>query len=369
MVKLLLLLALTLKCFSAYDNNVGAPIPQPGPQTFLTGGGCASIPGVGSPILMIANAHKFIEDNLKIQNSYSNVRYVHYAESTTSVGMAKTNYKLAFAITDFNGVKYIAVDLDQSPFGIGSTKINKFLMTGDAARVKQFIDVNFNTRNTISCGDMKFVYSSYGNDPTAKHDYLFPGRNQNSAGLAVLNNLGSKGGDKSSDPKMGDSMNDKQKNCSTANAVFTENFFGAKTGTTPVPMMDCHPTKQTVASIIVGCSNNVVSSLQLSFNNVGDNGTHMSTFAGNPATPVSATTTIDLRAVNKITFTSFSTPATLMIKTLDDKNNVLTSFTCGTGMTGQKMHTILTADFLGFIDVEGSATGISFFDLVFYQPS
>ena len=28
------------------------------PQTILTGGGCASIPGVGSPILMINNAHR-----------------------------------------------------------------------------------------------------------------------------------------------------------------------------------------------------------------------------------------------------------------------------------------------------------------------
>jgi len=38
--------------------------PVANAQTILTGGGCATIPNVGSPILMISNVHKFIEDAL-----------------------------------------------------------------------------------------------------------------------------------------------------------------------------------------------------------------------------------------------------------------------------------------------------------------
>lgn len=360
-----LLMILTFMLYSLCMVNA-----QAAGQSFLTGGGCASIPGVGSPILMISNAHKFIEDNFKIQNTYSTVKYIYYLKTMSSVVEMTTNYKLVFALTDYVGTKYIAVDLDQTPFGIGSTKINKFLMTPDAARVRQFIDVNFHTKMSYSCGDMKYVYSSFGNDPTSNHDYLFPGRNQNSAKLSMLNELGNSSAGASGSMPNGASPsngNKGEKTCVTANFISTTDFFGVKTATTPMDMVSCHPKKPAVAQIVVSCNNNVLSSLQLSFNNINDEGTTMSPFAGNPATPANTITYIDLKAAFRIVFTSYSTPSTLNIKTYDANNTMMKEFNCGTGTATPKTQIILVAEFLGYGDIYSSANGIDAYDLVSYK--
>lgn len=352
MTKLLLLLALALHTSLAHKETG---------QTFLTGGGCATIPGCGSPILMIANAHKFIEDNLKIQNTYSNVRYIHYVKTPSPGGEMMTNYKLVFSLTDYVGTKYIAIDMDQSPFGIGSTKINRFLMTPDPARIRQYIDINFNNKTSYSCGDMKFVYSSFGNDPTTKMEYLYPGRNQNSAGLAVLNNLSSNPADEAN--------NEKKKTCATSNFLSTTNFYGTPTASTPVDLISCHPTKQSCSMILISCINNAISSLQLAFNNIGDNGTNMSQFCGNPSTPASAIVQIDLKNAFKLQCTSATSPPTMTIKTFDKHDKMLQQFTCGTGTTAPKTHMIYTADFLGCTDVHSSATGVEACDIATYSAA
>mgnify|MGYP006978833303 CR=1 FL=1 len=362
MMKILMLLALTHHALCQTGVSGG--------QTFLTGGGCATIPGVGSPILMIANAHKFIEDNFKIQNTYSNVKYIHYSKTTSLTDNMVINYKLVFALTDYNGTKYIAVDLDQSPFGIGSTKINKFLMTPDAARIRQFIDVHFHTKNSYSCGDMKYVYSSFGNNPSSTHDYLFPGRNQNSAGLAVLSELGNQAAGSSASAPVGNSPSgagNSSRVCVTANFISTTDFFGVRTATTPIDIVSCHPKKPAVAQILVSCNNNVVSSLQLSFNNINDEGTTMSQFVGNPTTPANSITYLELRAAFRIVFTSNASPSSLNIKTYDDKNTIIQEFNCGTGTTTPKTQIVLVTDFLGYGDVYSSANGVDGFDLVSYK--
>lgn len=359
-MNILLIAALWLQALNAGDhpnNKTSIPHDQPGGQTFLTGGGCASIPGVGSPILMISNAHKFIEDNLKIQNSYSTIKYIHFVKVTTTTGNILTNYKIAFSLTDFNGTKFIAVDIDQSPFGIGSTKINRFLMTPDANRVRQFIDINFNTRATFSCGDLKFVYSSFGNDPTAQHGYLFPGRNQNSTGLAVLNNLNS---------TEGKPVGKGDKTCVTANYIATTNFFGATTATTPTDMISCNPKGPSVAMIVIACSNNAVVAIQLFFTNLNDSGTTMSPFAGNPTAPINTLIPIDLKGAEKISMTSTSTPASLNIKTMDKNNTVMQDVTCGAGVGTPKTNVMMVSDFLGFGDIYSSPTSIDALDLVTY---
>jgi len=341
--------------------GISALVAQPGVQntnqTFLTGGGCAAIPGVGSPILMVANAHKFIEDALKINNNNTVVKYLSFLSSTVSnptTLSSVTNYKLVFSIADYNGTKYIGVDFDVSPFGIGSTKINRFLMSNDVARVRQLIDPTFVNRATLSCGDLKFVYSSFGNDPTSNLPYAFPGRNQNSAGLNVLNNLQSNNGSGGAANRV----------CVSANFQQTTGFFGTAIAVTPVDSVNCLPNENAVAQIRVGCIANTLTSLQLAFNNLADNGTTLGNFFGNPTTPASAITTIDLSNAARVVFTRNTTPNTLRIQTLDANGAPLVTYACGTGVAGTETQILSTSEFLGFGDVFSNALGVAAFDLV-----
>lgn len=331
-------------------------------QTFLTGGGCAAIPGIGSPILMIANAHKYIEDALNIKNAYTSVRYIFFLKTPDPNTAQINNYKLMFSITDYNGTKYIAVDLNQSPFGIGSTKINKFMMTADPNRLKQFFNPNVDIKNTLSCGDLKFVYSSFGNDPTADLDYPFPGRNQNTTGLAILDQLRSNG---STVP--GGSSNP-GRTCSTAHYSSTNNFFGTQTGTTPREIINCCPNEDAIATMRIGCGANSWNAVQLGFNNCNDNGITDSVYIGNPNTQSNTFTTFSLGNAEKITFQSFTGPASIIITTYDANNNQLQTLTCGNGNGNPQTRTILVEDFLGFSKIYSNGNNIQGLDLTEYIP-
>ena len=345
-------------------NNTGAAAATG--QTFLTGGGCAVIPGVGSPILMISNAHKFIEDALNIKNTYTNVKYVHFLKSSPSNDPNVSNYRLVFSLTDYNGTKYIAVDLDQSPFGIGSTKINKFLMTSDVARIRQFIDPTFTNRVSFTCGDLKYVYSSYGNDPTANFDYLFPGRNQNSAGLNVLNNLMPSTSTSVSTPVEGNCTT-ANKVCCTANFIESSNFCKGVLNVTPIDSISCLPSKNAVAQIRVGCVNNTLQSLQLVFNNLNDNGTTPGVYIGNPNVPACSILTIDLNAANRVVFNSSTTPNAISIQTINANGNPIAAINCGTVTATSSPQTLLVNNFLGFGNVLASILGVAAFELVSYN--
>lgn len=348
--------------------QVAPTIAATQPQTILTGGGCASIPGVGSPILMINNAHRFIEDSLNIKNTYTNVKYLYFLKTSPATNPNVSNFRLVFSVTDYNNTKYIAIDLDQSPFGIGSTKIVKFLMTSDIAKVRQFIDPNFTTNVTFSCGDLKYVYSSFGTSPTNPLDYNFPGRNQNSAGLNVLNNLLPSSGASAALPVGGPNANNTpNKVCVTANFIETTNFFGTATAATPVDLVRCLPRKNGVASISIGCVNNTVQSIQLFFNDLNNRGTTPSIFVGNPNTPATAITNIDLSPSDRIIFTRTSTPDSIRIQTVADNGANLTDYVCGLGATNTNSQTVLTNNFLGFGNIFASANGVNAFDIVSYN--
>lgn len=334
---------------SAQSNGTG--------QTFLTGGGCNSIPGIGSPILMIANAHKFIEDALNIKNFSTNIKYIHFVSNTATSSPQATNIKIAFSLTDYTGTKYLGIDLNHSPFGIGSTRINKFLMTNDFNRVKQFIDTNAVVTNSISCGDLKFVYSSFGNDPTADLDYPFPGRNQNTAGLAILDQLNSN----TAKPA-------KTKHCITAKFLESVDFFGTNSMTAPVDLLLCLPNKNAVAAIKAGCNANSLASLQLLFNNFSDDGVSESILVGNGAIASNLVTSIDLLGADRISITTTTTPLSVKIETLDKNNNILKTFTCGVGIMNPKNIVMSVADFLGITNIYTNGTIIQSFEVTQYMP-
>ena len=329
---------------------------QSGNQTFLTGGNCAEIPGLGSPILMVSNVHKYIEDALHIKNNYTVAKYIFYNKIASVAVPGQATYQLAFNITDYNGTRFLGVDLTISPFGIGSVKINKFILTKSLAVLKQAINASIVDTSTISCGDLKFVYSSFGNDPTADLNYVWPGRNYNSGGLHILNELNQTTAKPSNN-----------KVCTTSHFIKTLNFFGTPGAGTPVNRTRCLPQKNPVATISVGCSGGVVVSLQLTFHNQHNNGTTTDTLMGNPSTSVSQITHINLDLADRISFTSFTTPASLKIETLDSNNTVLKSFTCGTGVTAANNVIISANDFLGFADITTDNIIIQSFELSQYD--
>lgn len=343
---LLALLAISLNSQAAQNQQ----------QTFYTGGGCASIPGVGSPILMISNAHKYIEDALNIKNSYTTVKYLYSNQTSTGATNGQIVFRLAFSITDYNGTKFIGVELASSPFGIGGITINKFLLSSNVAVLTRFIDPAITATTSITCGDLKFVYSSYGNDSSTPLDYNYIGRNRTSAGLNVLNNL-----------NQNNSNAANNKTCVSANFLETATFYGTPNNVTPVDLLNCLPNKNAVSAINVGCVNGAVTSLQLVYNNISDNGTTTSSIVGNPNTGINNITSIALGNSDRITFTSFTNPTALNIKTLDKNGATLTNYSCGTSATTSVSFTLATSDFLGLTKITGDNNAITSFQLTQYN--
>lgn len=347
-----------LSLFSILLASITAQMATSQQQVFITGGGCANIPGVGSPILMVANTHKYIEDGLNIKNNYTHVKFIYFCQIPSPHVSEQKLYRMVFTITDYYGTKFIGMEFVVFPFGIGSVRINRFIFSQQFAAVKNFIDNNINPTNTISCGDLKFVYSSFGNDPTNDLDYLFAGRNQNSAGLAILNQLNSN----VAKPNI-------TRTCVSYNYIQTGNFFGAGAVGTPIDLLHCLPNENAIAAIQIGCNVMGVASLQLTYNNLNDNGTTASPYIGNASIPASAITTISLGAVDRISITSYSSPNSLQIQTLDINNNVLTNYQCGIGVATPQNVVVTTRDFLGFTRVITNSAVIQSFEVAQYNTS
>lgn len=353
LAKIISLISILAICTNAQPAQVS--------QQTLAGNSCASIPGVGSPILMIANAQRFIDDSLNIKNTYTVVKYLYNNTIASTTTSGQVIYRLAFSLTDYSSVKYIGIELSLSPFGIGSTSINKFLLTSSLTALNKYIDPAITATTNLTCGDLKFVYSSYGNSPTSPLDYNYPGRNRNSAGLNVLNNLTPASGASASVANVASRV------CTTANFQETSQFFGTAGTGTPVDLINCLPNKSAIAAINVGCVNNAVTSLQLIYNNLNDNGTTTSQIVGNPNTPAASVTSVALGNAARVTLSAFSNPNTLSISTLDANGNVLTNYTCGTGTATPFTATISVGDFLGLGAITTDNTVIQSFQLVQYQ--
>lgn len=358
-------------------------------QQTQSSNGCTTIPNIGSPINMIANAKQYIEEALNIKNQYTVVKYIYFAlippttPATTTNGATifpapvtpttpqpvnvATTYRMVFSIADYYGTKYAAVELSISPFGIGAVKINRFMLTSQLSKVKTMIDPNIVDTLSVNCGDLKFAYSSFGNGKDNTLPYVYPGDNNNSVGLNILNSLnsGSNSGANGANGTNGASLS---KNCVTANFLETANFFGTGAPATSTDLINCIPNRAPVAAISVGCNANVLSSLQLLFNNVNDNGTTLSAFAGNPTTPASAITNISLGNATRLSITTYTTPASVRIQTFGANNETLANYVCGTGTTAPQNAIIAVNDFLGFSGVSNGGA-LTNFDIVQYRAN
>ena len=353
------------------------------------GATCTSIPGIGAPVLILRAAKQYLTDALSLQSQNTVVRYLYYAmvppstistASSTVIYPQPTNtaastqmqpnlatiYRVVFSISDYNGSKYVGVELAVSPFGIGGVKINRFLLTGSLSLIKSTFDQNITDGASINCGDLKLIYSS--GSAAQNID------NVNTVGLDILNSQApvstSQGSNNNSQLNATGTSTSANKICASANFIETAGFFGSagNNATTGVDLINCVPNKNSVAAIMVGCTNNTVSSLQLLFNNYSDAGVRLSAFAGNPSTPASNVTTISLGNADRISLVSTNTPPSIKIQTLDTNNATLTVYNCGNGTASPQTVVVSAMDFLGLTNVIANGN-ISAFQVTQYKAN
>ena len=371
-------------------------------QTGESGGAqsCTSVPGLGSPILMLASAKKYIEGALGLSNADTVVKYLYFAAvppatlsatspatviyaqpaagaasspqaqgTTANTASTTTTYRLVFSVTDYAGSKYLFIELGISPFGASDVEINRFLLTGKLAVIKALVDANITDAGSISCADAKYMYASF--DGSSDRAAVEPAQQPRALGILNNTNLstpvssanGASDSSRSSPDNSTISPAAERKACTQKNFLETSGFFGTSSSTNlsaPVDLIACVYDKPSVSAILLGCTNNTVSSLQLLFNDVGDNGTSLSVLAGNPNTPASAITTISLGAADRIVFTSYASSAAIRVQTFDVRNVQLSNIVCGTGNSHPQNLILRAQDFLGLTSVTSNGTIASF---------
>lgn len=157
---------------------------------------CSSLDSIGSPVLLIFQATEVINKLMDPKNANSFVNYIYFNSVADSTNPLFQIFTLIFALSDFGGTNYIGVrfkiaapkvtDAHFTHAGIGDADFIAFIMNKDIAVVNAALDISGSTvPPNINCGDLKFIYSSYGNTPGTAVGGLFPGDNNN-GGIAAL---------------------------------------------------------------------------------------------------------------------------------------------------------------------------------------
>ena len=151
--------------------------------------GCSDIQSVGSPILLVHQAEAVIESAMKLQAQGTFVRFIFFKEENGALPFSKI-YKLIFEIRDHSQATYVGLLFDNPTKGIGSVKFIKFILNGSLELVRKVLKITDPMPPAAySCGDLKMIFSSYGNDPRSPIPPGYPGFNRNGVPPAVLKAL------------------------------------------------------------------------------------------------------------------------------------------------------------------------------------
>lgn len=157
-------------------------------RQFFTGGGCPAIRGVGHPVLMISHVHKFINDALNSKNSYTSVDFIYHNKSAEGVNGMST-YIFVFRLNAISQTMFLGIKFEAGNFNtmrlVQYMKLESLTMTGNVLGVDDIA----NKLNNPECGDLKYMFSFYGQSPTPNLPYTNYGRNGNSIGAFLLANL------------------------------------------------------------------------------------------------------------------------------------------------------------------------------------
>ena len=164
-------------------------IPQLDRPSTLQFPGCSDIQSIGSPILLAYQAENIIENIMKQQTQGSFVRYIYYKDAAAACLFSKL-YTLIFEIRDPSGAYFVGILFDNPSNGIGSVKFLKFILNGNLDVVKKVLGVTSNCQDqSYTCGDLKSIFSSFGNDPRYDLPQQYPGQNRNSIPPSLLKSL------------------------------------------------------------------------------------------------------------------------------------------------------------------------------------
>lgn len=327
-------------------------------RQFFTGGGCSQIKGLGSPILMVANAHKYINDALNSKNPYTDVALLSFT-STPNTTTNATNYKIVFGVTTLKGLEYFAIDFDVFSGGIGSMKTNRMLITPNLNWVGSIFSLDTATFDEINCGDLKFMFSFYGQDPTADLPFVWPGRNQNSVGLNILNRL-----------------NIENQNNQTTLRICNEDFYEALDWVDvnvnnfthdPTEPYTCVPEGLNVLSFTVDClvggADNGINVLDIILND--GSGGFISENVLDTGGTGGTETMFDLSLGDTLVFSDDATDGQLIQMFKDGV--LVEEASCGNFVTADEFSvTIAIEDFLGFADADGAAGVVTDLTVVGY---
>jgi hypothetical protein len=157
-------------------NNLGFP-------------GCSDIQSVGSPILLTYQAQLLIDSAMNPQAQGTFVRFIFYSQENGPSAFSRY-FKLIFEIRDQSQAHYVGIMFDNPANGIGSTKFLKFILTQSLEIARKVLKITAPMPAlAFTCGDLKAIYSTYGNDPRSAIPSNYPGFNRNGVPPAILKAL------------------------------------------------------------------------------------------------------------------------------------------------------------------------------------
>ena len=211
-------------------------VPMVLQHDFYLDGTCPEIEGVGSPVLMVAHTHEHVNRAFDFKNPHTHVKMI-FSNTPELQSNGEFIYNHVYSVnyngkTTYYGIQFTA----GSGFNMTLFKFivtDKLSIVGDALSVLDLA----NKLDEINCGDLKFIFSSYGTDPTADLPYAFP-NNRNSIGISLLNSL--------SNTKLNNN-----KECINKNYTIYE--WLSQSMTTHTTLVHCIPIGIPIHSIRLGC--------------------------------------------------------------------------------------------------------------------
>lgn len=189
---------------------------------------CSMIDSIGSPVLLVYQAQQIINRMIDPKNSNSFVKYLYYSTTPSSTNGLFQIYQLVFSVSDYSSTYYIGLefrvaksgvsDPNWSQSGLGTGEFDQMIIKTSLQDVYTTLGITNGPTNPnlIDCGDLKFIYSSFGNDPRSAVPGEYPGKNRNGIVAALVQNFKAK--EKSYDSRNIDQFNKFLLNGWTANS-------------------------------------------------------------------------------------------------------------------------------------------------------
>jgi hypothetical protein len=100
-------------------------------------------------------------------------------------------FNLIFEINEPGQTYFVGLQVDSPSNGIGAAKFKKFILNPNLAVVAKVLKVAVADipAGAYVCGDLKMIFSSYGNDARSRLNGQFPGENRNAVPPALLQAL------------------------------------------------------------------------------------------------------------------------------------------------------------------------------------